>query len=694
MDLNGTSPGSGYDQLNITGWLTIATSGTIPVLNVSLANGFTPSVGTPYTIITTTMGVTNAFAGLSDGSLFKVGGYLFQISYATNDVTITRVQETLTVTATGSQTYGGSNKTFTPQYSGFVLGDTSSVVSGLPTYSTTATNSSPVSGTYTATVTSVSALSATNYTFVIGAAGSYVVNQAALTITGTGSATYGDASATLGYQGSGFVLSQGPSVLSGTAMYTTSYHQGDAAGTNETVDVTGLTSSNYAISYMEGTFAVAQAPLSITASDQTQTYGFGGTSGSLGTSSFTSTGLQNHETIGSVTLTTNAATSTSGHYETDAYNSNNPWTISVSAATGGTFNPNNYTISYHDAPVGLTIHPAALTVTGVTANDKPYDATTAASLTFTNPQLVGTIYGNDDVSLDPSSYSATFSQANAGQSLPVTVMGLGLMGNQASDYQLTQPAGLTANINPAPVMVSLPTTGGIFTLKVSGTNYEISGTGIDTFLDIASTTGITINGSSSTDTLTINPTNFGTLSAGITFTGSTAADTLSLSGYTTVSTVDLTGYSSTTGSTGTVTVNSTLVSFSGVDHFTGVSDFTVASNSASIQAAINAVPASSTIHVDAGTYNEDLHVDNSLTVIGAGASQVIIDGSSPALTVTMGNVSYSGMTFTNTVNDGEAAVLVEGGTLTLSSSTVNASNGDAIDVFHGNYMAHPPAPAA
>jgi hypothetical protein len=42
-------------------------------------------------------------------------------------------------------------------------------------------------------------------------------------------------------------------------VYTTSYVQGHAAGTSETVDVSGLTASNYTISYVEGTFTVAKA---------------------------------------------------------------------------------------------------------------------------------------------------------------------------------------------------------------------------------------------------------------------------------------------------------------------------------------------------------------------------------------------------------------------------------------------------
>jgi hypothetical protein len=71
---------------------------------------------------------------------------------------------TLTVTATNlSKVYGGANPTLTYTIAGFVNGDTSSVVSGKPTLSTTATTSSAV-GSYTITVKQ-NALSAANYTF-------------------------------------------------------------------------------------------------------------------------------------------------------------------------------------------------------------------------------------------------------------------------------------------------------------------------------------------------------------------------------------------------------------------------------------------------------------------------------------------------------------------------------------------------
>ncbi len=83
----------------------------------------------------------------------------------------TVAQTTITVTADNkSKVCGAANPPLTASYSGFVNGDTSSVISGAPNFSTTANTNSTVAGSpYTITVTQ-GTLSAANYffTFVNG----------------------------------------------------------------------------------------------------------------------------------------------------------------------------------------------------------------------------------------------------------------------------------------------------------------------------------------------------------------------------------------------------------------------------------------------------------------------------------------------------------------------------------------------
>ena len=115
-----------------------------------------------------------------------------------------------------------------------------------------------------------------------------------------------------------------------------------------------FTASNYTITYVDGDLTVDAASLTITATAQSKTYGTA-LSGGAGYTAFTSVGLQNSETVGSVTVAYsggNEATDSVGTYA-DA--------IGLSAATGGTFTASNYTITYVDGE--LTVNRADLTVT-------------------------------------------------------------------------------------------------------------------------------------------------------------------------------------------------------------------------------------------------------------------------------------------------------------------------------------------
>jgi phosphotransferase system HPr-like phosphotransfer protein len=107
-------------------------------------------------------------------------------------------------------------------------------------------------------------------------------------------------------------------------------------------------------------------------------------------------------------------------------------------------------------PASLTANITAAGVTinsGITANSKPCDRTTIATLSFNNVVLLGVITG-DTVSLNTSGYVANFASAGVGSGIAVTVSGLTLSGASSGNYTLTQPASLTANITAAGVTIS------------------------------------------------------------------------------------------------------------------------------------------------------------------------------------------------------------------------------------------------
>src|SRR5207253_802521 len=172
--------------------------------------------------------------------------------------------------------------------------------------------------------------------------------------------------------------------------------------------------NNYTISYHNGTLTVDRATLSITANNDSKAYGQTRTYGA-GSTAFSSTGLQNSESIGSVTITASGGTAANaavGSYD-----------LTPSAATGGTFNPNNYNISYHNGT--LTVDPATLSITA-NADSKNYGQTTtygAGSIAFTsigmqNSDTIGsvTITASGGTAADAlvGSYDLTPSAATGG----------------------------------------------------------------------------------------------------------------------------------------------------------------------------------------------------------------------------------------------------------------------------------------
>jgi hypothetical protein len=144
---------------------------------------------------------------------------------------------------------------------------------------------------------------------------------------------------------------------------------GSGAGTEALSSLTGLSlnNANYTLTAgsTSGSVAIAQAPLTVTASNASKTYGQTPT-----LTAFTSNGLVNSETIGSVTETSAGSAVTAGV-------AGSPYSITPSAATGGTFSANNYNITYTNG--SLTVNPLAVSVATVANASKIYDGTTNAA---------------------------------------------------------------------------------------------------------------------------------------------------------------------------------------------------------------------------------------------------------------------------------------------------------------------------
>src|SRR5262249_25852384 len=125
-------------------------------------------------------------------------------------------------------------------------------------------------------------------------------------------------------------------------------------------------------------------------------------------------------------------------------------TVSVSGIAISGADAANYTANT-TATTTANITAKALTVTGITANDKVYSATTAATLNTGGATLVGVVSG-DTVTPNTASATGAFADKNVGTGKTVTVSGVALSGTDAANYSVTQPT-TTASISKAMLTV-------------------------------------------------------------------------------------------------------------------------------------------------------------------------------------------------------------------------------------------------
>jgi hypothetical protein len=99
--LDGTTVGSGYDQLDLT-------DPTLTGAHLNLIPNFTPPLGTTFTIIHSLTPVVGNFAGLPESTVFTVNGHVFRITYqggAGDDVVLTALDQAPKITSAGSTTF-------------------------------------------------------------------------------------------------------------------------------------------------------------------------------------------------------------------------------------------------------------------------------------------------------------------------------------------------------------------------------------------------------------------------------------------------------------------------------------------------------------------------------------------------------------------------------------------------------------
>ncbi|WP_079204595.1 YDG domain-containing protein [Pseudomonas sp. CC6-YY-74] len=266
---------------------------------------------------------------------------------------------------------------------------------------------------------------------------------------------------------------------------------------NKTVTVTGVTvndgnsGGNYNISYADNIAStINKFNLSVsglTASDKTYDANTTATLG--GTASIAKLGSDDVAVIGSA-----SGTFASKNAGTQSV------TVSGNSLTGS--DAGNYNL-LQQTGLTATIGKADLSVTGLTANDKTYDANTAAALGGT--AAIAKL-GSDDVAVIGSA-SGTFASKNAGTQ-SVTVSGNSLSGSDAGNYNLLQQTGLTAAIGKADLSVTgLTASGKVYdanTAAALGGTASIAKLGSDDVAVIGSASGTFASKNAGTQSVTVS----------------------------------------------------------------------------------------------------------------------------------------------------------------------------------------------
>jgi hypothetical protein len=470
---NGTLNAANYAFNYVNGMLTVSPAAltvsannlsrpyfsTNPPLTVSyfgFVNGDTTNVLSGSPGILSTSAKTNSPVGTyvitnTPGTLSAVN---YAISYTNGILTVTPVALTVTV-SNMSRVYGATNPVLTvASYTGFVNGDTTSVISGAPSLATTATVASPV-GNYAITATN-GTLSAANYSFSF-VNGTLMVTQAVLTVWANDAVRgYGAVNPVFSAIYLGFVNGDTTNVLGGAPGLTTVATTASPVAFYTITAAQGtLSATNYSFNFfINGTMTVTQAVLTVTANNKSRAYGKVNPALTVNYS-----GFMNGDTAGvlsgSPSLTTSATTnSPAGNYD---------------ISTGlGTLSAANYSFNLVDGT--LTLTQATLTVTANNTN-RVYGATnpvfTASYNGFVNGDTVSVLSGS------PSLTTAATTASPAGGYTIVTANGT----LSATNYTFTFVNGtLTVTTAQVPVILSIGLTNKVVTVtwsSVAGVTYGL-----------------------------------------------------------------------------------------------------------------------------------------------------------------------------------------------------------------------------
>ena len=397
-------------------------SGTLPAGLTFNSNGTITGTPTAATVSAVTLGFTVTDSG--------------NTTSVTKSLTLTIARATLTVTAPSpTVSYGDSKPTLDPTYSGFVLSDTSSVVTSAPTCDVSYTTTTPVSSSGLA-VTCTGG-SASNYLFSY-VAGTLTITRATVTVTAPSlSRTYGDPVGTIGSPTySGWKNSQTESVLTASPTCVTTYTSSSTVGSSPTVTCSGAAAANYQFSYVAGTVVVSRAP-------QTITFG-------------TASSMQPGDTRTITTTTTSGSTATVTYVSGDC-----TYDAATGVATASASLSNPIAPCVLSASVGSSTNYLAAGPTTFTINLSRIDQTITVSnftKTYGDTNFAAGASASSGLTVSLSSGNTAVATVSGGT---ITIQGVGtatITATQAGNgtYNAATTRTFTVTVQPAELTVTAP----------------------------------------------------------------------------------------------------------------------------------------------------------------------------------------------------------------------------------------------
>lgn len=454
------------------------------------ANGYFANGNTSQTSVSVSDNAANILALIStSGKWF--GTTATAATFPTYTFTL-GTAPTIGIVTIATKTYGDA---------AFTITDPSSNSAGAFSYSSSNTSVATVSGNTITIVgagsTTITANQAANGIYNAGSTtATLTVNKKELTITANNqTVTYGATAASVTNAGSytisgGYVGSDNASTISGTVTYSTTFTAATNAGTSNvtiTPITSGLSANNYSFSAANGNITINKANSSVAVT--------GAANFTYNATNQGPEGLSVSGSGGSVTITYSGVSPTI--YTATSTKPTAAGTYNAVATLSSDTNYNDATSS----DFNFTINKVNLTITGVTANNKNYDGNNTATLSGT-PALNGVVVAdNNNVSIDLSNVSATFNDALVGIGKTVTVTGYALTGVAATNYTLSQPSGLTANIADASKTDQTITFGTLTSKTYGDSSFDLnasSDSGLSVSYSSSNTSVATISGSTVT----------------------------------------------------------------------------------------------------------------------------------------------------------------------------------------------------